>query len=88
MGDIVEYVIFIQQNAVSVLPLGVIGVILTKAYFYTTEHCFCASFGCNRGDTVLGVMFIQQNTVSVLPLGVIGVKLYKVLFLYNRSLFL
>ena len=54
-GETVQGVIFIQQNAVSVLPLGVIGVILYKAFFNTTEHCFCASFGCHRGDTVQGV---------------------------------
>ena len=70
------------------LPLGVIGVILYKAFFNTTEHGFCASFNCNRDDTGQGVIFIQQNVVSVLPLGVMRVILYKMLFLYNRSLFL
>ena len=54
------------------IPLGVIGVILYKAFFNTTENGFCASFNCNRDDTGQGVIFIQQNVVSVLPFGVIG----------------
>ena len=40
MGDIVEYVIFIQQNAVSVLPLGEIGLTLHKVLFLYNRTLF------------------------------------------------